>query len=163
MLSVLQEKLGEAHGLAMAAATATEHVQERTEDPQLRGELRRMRDEAEEARARCVSAERAFDPERAAEILAHANTTREKASDMLGAWFKAGTGPLAAWSFLAMGEAAEVATWSALQRLALRADPDGIGALAVWGLPIQQRHLDIALDAAVRLAELADPHAERWG
>jgi len=163
MLSVLQEKLGEAHGLAMAAAVVTEHVQDRTDDSALSIELRKMREEAEEARARCLAAERRFEVERADEILAHANTTKEKAADMLGAWFKAGTGPLAAWSFLAMGEAAEVATWSALARLALRADPEGIGELALWGLPVQERHLQTALDGAARLAELADPHAERWG
>jgi hypothetical protein len=163
MLSVLQEKLGEAHGLAMAAAVVTEHVQGRTDDSALSIELRRMREDAEEARARCLAAEREFEPERADEILAHANTTKEKAADMLGVWFKAGTGPLAAWSFLAMGEAAEVATWSALARLALRADPEGIGELALWGLPVQERHLQVALDGAARLAELADPHAERWG
>ena len=163
MLSVLHEKLGEAHGLAMAAVTVTEHVQERTDDAALFVELRRMRDEAEEARARCLAAEREFEPERADEILAHANTIKEKAGDLLGAWFKAGTGPLAAWSFLAMGEAGEVATWSALARLAGRADPDGIGALAKWGLPVQERHLQTALDGAVRLADLAEPHAERWG
>jgi hypothetical protein len=163
MLSVLHEKLGEAHGLAMAAAVVTEHVQDRTDDSALSIELRRMRQDAEEARARCLAAEREFAPGRADEILAHANTTKEKAADMLGAWFKAGTGPLAAWSFLAMGEAAEVATWSALARLALRADPEGVGELALWGLPVQERHLQIALDGAARLAELADPHAERWG
>jgi hypothetical protein len=122
-----------------------------------------MREDADEARARCLSAERAFGPSAADEILAHANTTKEKASDMLGAWFKAGTGPLAAWSFLAMGEAGEVASWSALLRLAEGADPHGIGELAAWGLPIQERHLRTALDGAVQLAELADPHAARWG
>jgi hypothetical protein len=163
MLSVLQQKLGEAHGLAMAAVTVTERVQERTEDAALFVELRRLRDDAEEARARCLSAERAFEPARADEILAHANTIKERASDLLGAWFKAGTGPLAAWSFLAMGEAAEVSTWSALVQLGRRADPDGIGALAEWGLPVQQRHLQVALDGAVRLAGLAEPHADRWG
>jgi hypothetical protein len=163
MLSVLQQKLGEAHGLAMAAVTVTERVQERTEDAALFVELRRLRDDAEEARARCLSAERAFEPARADEILAHANTIKERASDLLGAWFRAGTGPLAAWSFLAMGEAAEVSTWSALVQLGRRADPDGIGALAEWGLPVQQRHLQVALDGAVRLAGLAEPHADRWG
>jgi hypothetical protein len=163
MLSVLQQKLGEAHGLAMAAATVTERVQERTDDAALFVELRRLRDDAEEVRARCLSAERAFEPARADEILAHANTIKERASDLLGAWLKAGTGPLAAWSFLAMGEAAEVSTWSALAQLGRRADPEGIGALAEWGLPIQQRHLQVALDGTVRLAELAEPHADRWG
>jgi hypothetical protein len=163
MLSVLQQKLGEAHGLAMAAAVVTERVQERTDDAALFVELRRLRDDAEESRARCLSAQRAFEPAQADEILAHANTIKERASDLLGAWFKAGTGPLAAWSFLAMGEAAEVSTWSALVQLGRRADPDGIGALAEWGLPIQQRHLRIALDGAVHLAGLAEPHADRWG
>ena len=163
MLSVLQEKLGEAHGLAMAAATVTEHVQERTDDASLYTELRRMREDAEEARARCLAAEAAFARATAGEILAHANTIKEKAGDMLGAWFKAGTGPLAAWSFLAMGEAGEVATWTALLRLAERGDPEGVGELAAWGLPIQQRHLQTALEGAMRLAELADPHAQRWG
>jgi len=163
VLSVLQEKLGEAHGLAMAAAIVTEHVQERTDDSALFVELRRLRDDAEEARARCLSVERAFEPARADEILAHANTIKDRANDLLGSWFKAGTGPLAAWSFLAMGEAAEVAAWSALAQLGRRADPAGIGALAEWGLPIQERHLQVALDGAVRLAELAEPHADRWG
>jgi hypothetical protein len=163
MLSVLQQKLGEAHGLAMAAAAVTERVQERTEDAALFVELRRLRDDAVETRARCLSAERAFEPARADEILAHANTIKERASDLLGAWFRAGTDPLAAWSFLAMGEAAEVSTWSALVQLGRRADPEGIGALAEWGLPVQQRHLQVALDGAVRLAQLAEPHADRWG
>lgn len=163
MLSVLQEKLAEAHGLAMAAATVTERVKERTDDAELSAALRRVRADADEVRARCLEVERAFEPERAEELLAHANTIKERAGDLLGAWFKAGTGPLAAWSFLAMGEAAELATWSALAELGLRADPDRIGALAVWGLPIQERHLQIALDGAVRLAELTEPHAERWG
>jgi hypothetical protein len=163
MVSVLQQKLGEAHGLAMAAAIVTERVQERTDDAALYTELRRMREDAEEARARCLAAEGAFASATADEILAHANTIKEKAGDMLGAWFKAGTGPLAAWSFLAMGEAGEVATWTALLRLAERADPNGLGELAAWGLPIQQRHLQTALDGSARLAALAEPHADRWG
>ena len=163
VLSVLQEKLGEAHGLAMAAATVTGHVAERVADTALRDELQRMRRDAGEIRVRCLAAEEAFGPALATEILAHANTTKEKAADLVGAWFKRGTGPLAAWTFLAMGEAAEVATWSALSELAARSDPDGVGALAEWGLPIQERHLRVALTGAVRLAELADPHAARWG
>lgn len=163
VLSVLEEKLGEAHGLAIAAAVVTDHVAERVTDTALRGELQRMRREAEEIRARCLGAEQAFGAEPATEMLAHANTVKEKAADLLGAWFKRGTAPLAAWTFLAMGEAAEVATWSALSELAARADPGGVGALAEWGLPIQERHLRVALEGAVRLARLEDPHAARWG
>lgn len=163
VLSVLQEKLSEAHGLAMAATTVTVHVAERVPDAALRVELEKMRRDAEETRARCLTAEHAFGDELATEMLAHANAVKETAADLLGAWFKRGTGPLAAWSFLAMGEAAEVASWAALRELAARADPAGVGALANWGLPMQERHLRVALEGAVRLAQLEDPHAARWG
>lgn len=161
MLSVLQEKLGEAHGLAMAAATVTEHVQERTDDAALYTELRRMREDAEEARARCLAAEGAFASATADEILAHANTIKEKAGDMLGAWFKAGTGPLAAWSFLAMGEAGELSSWTALSSLAEREGE--LVELAAWGVDVQRRHLDLVLAGTPLVAELFEPAAPRWG
>jgi hypothetical protein len=163
VLSVLQEKLSEAHGLAIAATTVTVHVAERVPDAELRVGLERMRREAEETRARCLAAEQEYGSELGTELLAHANTVKEKAADLLAAWFTRGTGPLAAWSFLVMGEAAEVATWAALRELGARADPEGVGALAEWGLPIQEHHLRVALEGAVRLAELSDPHAARWG
>src|SRR5919197_965538 len=105
MLTVLQEKLGEAHGLAIAAAVVVEKVEERTLDLELRRRLWTMQEEAAEVRARCLAVEEGFGEELAAELLAHANTTREHAADLAGAWFKAGTSPLRAWSFLAMGEA----------------------------------------------------------
>lgn len=161
MLSVLQEKLGEAHGLAMAAATVTEHVQERTDDAALYTELRRMREDAEEARARCLAAEGAFASATADEILAHANTIKEKAGDMLGAWFKAWTGPLAAWSFLAMGEAGELSSWTALSSLAEREGE--LVELAAWGVDVQRRHLDLVLAGTPLVAELFEPAAPRWG
>lgn len=163
MLTVLQEKLGEAHGLAIAAAAALDRVEERLPSGLLGDELRAMRADADETRARCLAAERSFGEDAALEILAHATVTSERAADLAGVWFKAGTGPLAAWSFLAMGEAAEVAAWAALTSLAARDGADGLVELATWGLPVQERHLQLALEGAVRLAEAADPAAPRWG
>jgi hypothetical protein len=163
VLTVLQEKLGEAHGLAIAAGAAIDRVEGRLPGALLRGELDTMRLDGEETRARCLEAERAFGDEAALEILAHANATSEKAADVAGAWFKAGTGPLAAWSFLAMGEAAEVAAWAALTSLAARDGAEALVELATWALPVQERHLQVALEGAVRLAESADPAASRWG
>jgi hypothetical protein len=119
--------------------------------------------DADETRARCLETERALGEETALEILAHANVTSEKAADLAGAWFKAGTGPLAAWSFLAMGEAAEVAAWAALTSLVARDGSPGLVELASWALPVQERHLQIALEGAVVLAEAGDPAEPRWG
>ena len=62
-----------------------------------------------------------------------------------------------------MGEAAEVAVWSAVAALAAEADDDDTGALAAWALPVQKRHLAAALDGAVVLSTASDPAGPRWG
>ena len=161
MLTVLEQQLAEAHGLAIAAAVAVDRIEERLLDDRLRRQLDTMRLDANETRARCLEAGQGFGAELATEILAQANTTSERAADLAGAWFKAGTGPLAAWSFLAMGEAAEVAAWSALLSLAER---DGrLAELARWGLEVQRRHLALALDGVALLAERFEPSGPRWG
>lgn len=163
MLTVLQEKLGEGHGLAIAAAVTVDRVEERVTSRRLRRDLDTMRLDANELRARCLEVERSFGEETATEILAHANTISEKGADLAGAWFKAGTGPLAAWTFLAMGEGGEVATWAALEALASDCAPEPVVDLAAWALPVQRRHLQLALDGAALLAEELDPAGPRWG
>jgi hypothetical protein len=163
VLTELQEKLAEAHALAIAASAVTHKVEAVTPDDELKLELQSMRREADETRARCGVLEHRFGPDLAGELLAHVNTTSEKAADLAGAWFKAGTGPLAAWSFLAMGEAAEVAAWSALEIFAAKADDPPLLELTAWALRIQRAHLDTAFSGAVRLAELGDPNGQRWG
>jgi hypothetical protein len=162
-LTVLQEKLAEGHALAIAATAVTQKVEALVDDDLLVTELGTMRREAEETRARCLAVEASFGPELEQAMLAHANTTKEKAADLARAWLKAGTGPLAAWSFLAMGEAAEVATWSAVATLARKAPTGPIAELAGWAVEVQTRHLEAALAGAIRLAALADPAAARWG
>jgi|SRR5581483_2537759 len=163
MLTVLQEQLAQAHGLAIAVAAATREVEERTTDGALLRALGRLRADADETRARCLEAEAALGTELAEELLAHANTASERAAGLAGAWFSAGTGPLAAWTFLAMGEAAEVTAWSALRALSTRAGDRPVAELAEWALGVQQGHLRAALAGATRLAEGANPAAPRWG
>jgi hypothetical protein len=163
MLTVLQQKLAEAHGLAMSASVVTTKVSERVLDRALRRELETMQAEAEETRARCLLVERRLPEELFGELRAHATSTHETGADLVGAWFKAGTDPLRAWTFLAMGEAAEVAAWSAVAALATRADADEVAELAAWALPVQKRHLSVALEGAVVLANAFDPVGPRWG
>jgi hypothetical protein len=162
-LTQLEEELAEGHGLAIAATAVTDKVAALVDDELLLTELGTMHREAEETRARCLAAEASFGATLADELLAHANTASEKASDLAAAWFSAGTGPLAAWSFLTMSEAGEVAVWSAVATMAQRL-PDGrVRELASWALEVQTRHLEAALAGAIRLAELSDPVAPRWG
>jgi hypothetical protein len=96
-------------------------------------------------------------------MAARANTIHERCADLAGAWFKAGTDALGAWSFLAMGEAAEVTTWAAVTELALQAAQSDVAELAAWALPLQQEHLATALSGAVRLAGQEQAMAARFG
>jgi hypothetical protein len=161
MLTVLQEALAEAHGLAIAASATVDRVEQRLDDRDLRRRLDDLRLDAAEVRARCLDAGRSFGDELAGEILAHANTVGDRAADLAGTWFKAGTGPLTAWTFLAMGEAGEVVSWSALCLLAER---EGVLVeLAEWGVELQRRHLESALEGVELLAGRLEPAAPRWG
>lgn len=163
VLSVLHEKLAEAHGLAIAASTVSAKLEDRTDELELIRELGRMRHEAHELRERCLALERELGEEAATEMLAHANTTDETASDLAGAWFKAGTDPIRSWWFLVMGEAAEVAAWSVVRDLAHAARAVEIEQLAGWALPIQERHLAAAFDCLRILTARTAPLAARWG
>jgi hypothetical protein len=159
MLTVLQQTLAEAHGLAIAASETVERVAGRIDEPDLLRRLDELRLDAREVRGRCLEAERELGEEQ--ELLAHANTVSEHAADLAGAWFRAGTGPLQAWSFLAMGEAGELATWTALCSLAGR---DGrLVELAEWGLETQRRHLQLVLEGVPILAGRFEPAEARWG
>ena len=156
MMTVLEQKLADAHGLALAAIDVTRKVEPLVEDVELSGRLRAMRRDAEETRDRCIVVA-------SSEMLAHATTIHERAADLAGAWFKAGSDALSAWSFLAMGEAAEVTTWAAVTELALQVRDDAVAELAAWALPVQQEHLATALSGAVRLAADEQALGPRFG
>jgi hypothetical protein len=142
MMTALEETLAEAHGLAIAASETVDRVAERISDPELLRLLDELRLDAREVRGRCLEAE-------GEEQLAHANTTAARAADLANAWFKAGTGPRQAWAFLAMGEAGELATWTALCSLA--APDERLAELAAWGLDLQRRHLELVLQSSGRI------------
>jgi hypothetical protein len=163
MLTVLEQQLAEAHGLAIAASETVDRVESRLDGDKLRRTLDALRFEAGETRGRCLDAERSFGVELAAELQAHANLISERASAIAGTWFKAGTGPLSAWTFLAMGEAAEVVAWSALRSLAARGGSREVLELADWAVHVQRRHLELVLEGATLLAERSEPTAPRFG
>jgi hypothetical protein len=159
MLTVLQEALAEAHGLAIAASATVDRVEQRLDDRDLRRRLDGLRLDAAEVRARCLDAGRSFGDELAGEILAHANTIGDRAAELAGTWFKAGTGPLTAWTFLAMGEAGELAAWSAVEQ---RAQGD-LHRVAAWSRSLQEQHLRFALEAVAALAAAGEPASPRPG
>jgi hypothetical protein len=165
MLDTLHERLAECHGLAIAAATVTTKVEHLVPRGSLHSHLRAMRDDADETRARCRQVERACGAVLADALRAHATGIDQKVADLVNAWFKAGTGPLAAWTFLTMSEAGEVAAWRVVAALAARAGLEAtpVRALAAWALPVHERHLRVALKDASLLGGTIEPRAPRWG
>ena len=151
-LTVLQEKLAIAWGLALAAATLTEKVDERTPDRALRLELSRMRADALETQARCHAEAARLPKDVLDELRATAQRTKNHAGELSIVWLKAGTDPVGAWTFLAMGEAGEVAAWLAVTQLAEDAASERLLGLARWALEVQRGHLESALAGTVSLA-----------
>lgn len=146
-LTVLQQKLAEAHGLAIAAGDLTHELEPRLPGTTFTRTLRELRRDAEETRVRCLGAEAGFGAEAAEAMLAHANTIQGRAADLAHVWLRAGTDPLAAWTALAE----------------LAAGTGDVADLAAWALPVQRRHLDLALAGAAELARLEDATAPRFG
>jgi hypothetical protein len=155
-LTVLEEKLGEVLGLAMAAQDATSKVEKLTEDESLAQTLQRQRDEAEQTEQRCTTLAERLDGKKTA-VLDKARETKGEATEMMKTYLGEDSDALDGFEFLTMAEAAEVGHWSVLRKLNERASQEGLGELIAWALPIQERHFKEALDGSVELAGQEDP------
>jgi len=156
-LTVLEEKLAEVLGLAMAAQDATRKVEGLTEDEGLAQTLARMRDEAEQTEERCTALAEELDGKKTA-VLDKARETKGEASDMMKTYLGDESDALDGFEFLTMAEAAEVGHWSVLRKLNERASQRELSELIDWALPIQERHFREALDGSLELAGQEDPN-----
>jgi len=151
--TVLDRKLAEAHGLAIAASTLSRRLDEQLTDWDARSVLEELARDADEIRRRCGELGRSAGPEQADELRALANTTHEHVADLVAAWFKAGTDQLQAWTFVMMVEAAELALWTALASMDA---PEPTRSLVARALEIQQRHTELVRGVVPRLARATD-------
>jgi hypothetical protein len=155
-LTVLEEKLAEVLGLAMAAQGATDKLKGMTDDDGLSQTLDRMREEAEETEERCTGLAEELDGKKTA-LLEKARETKGEAVDMMSTYLGEDADALDGFEFLTMAEAAEVGHWSVLQKLNERANQEELRELIEWALPIQERHFKEALDGSLELAGKEDP------
>jgi hypothetical protein len=156
-LTVLEEKLAEVLGLAMAAQDSTGKVGRLTEDETLSQTLARMRDEAAETEERCTAFAENLDGKKTA-VLEKARETKGEATEMMNTYLGDDAEALDGFEFLTMAEAAEVGHWTVLRKLNESASKEGLGELIDWALPIQERHFKEALDGSVELAGQEDPN-----
>jgi hypothetical protein len=160
-LTKLESKLAEVLGLAMAAQDAAQEVRGMlgSEHAALDKRLGKQRDEARETQKRCTAVAGTFKGKKTA-IVAQARETKQEATEMREAYLAGEDDPLDGFEFLTMAEAGEVGHWSIVGKLNERADHAELRKLTDWALPIQQRHLQEALDGSLKLAADEDPDEE---
>jgi hypothetical protein len=156
-LTVLEEKLGEVIGLAMAAQDATEKVERLTDDEELAGQLERMRDEARETEEKGTRYAEDLDGKKTA-VLDKARETKGEATEMMSTYLGDDAEGLDGLEFLIMAEAGETGHWEILGKLNERAGLADVRELVDWALPIQQRHFEQARECSLQLAGEEDPN-----
>jgi hypothetical protein len=160
-LTKLEAKIAEVTGLAMAAQDVTRLVRGMLgpEHEALAKKLAQARDEARETQKRCTEVAGSFNGKKTA-ILEKAREVKQEATEMREAYLAGEDDPLDGFEFLTMAEAGEVGHWAIVEKLNERAGLGEVRTLAAWALPIQQRHLQEALDGSLKLAADEDPNEE---
>jgi hypothetical protein len=155
-LTVLDEKVAEVIGLAMAAQGATEKVEGLTDDQELAGKLQQMREEARETEERGTQYAEDLDGKKTA-VLDKARETKGEATEMMSTYLGEDADDLDGFEFLTMAEAGEVGHWSVLGKLNEQAGDARLQELVDWALPIQQRHFEEVKAGTLKLAADEDP------
>jgi len=160
-LTVLESKLGEVTGLAMAAQGATDKVaklaREEGED-ELVSVLERMHQEAAETEERCTEVAGEFEGKKTA-ILDKAREVKQEATEMMNTYLGDDADVLDGFEFLTMAEAGEVGHWSIVDVLSQRARDARVSTLVQWAKPIQEKHFQQVQQGSLKLAEGEDPNA----
>jgi hypothetical protein len=157
-LTVLEEKLAEVIGLAMAAQGATEKVEGLTDDEELTQKLRQMRDEARQTEERGTSYAEDLDGKKTA-VLDKARETKSEATEMMSTYLEGDVDDLDGFEFLTMAEAGEVGHWAILAKLNEQAGDQRLQELVDWALPIQERHFEDVKAGSLKLAAEEDPNS----
>lgn len=155
-LTVLEEKLAEVIGLAMAAQGATEKIGGMTDDGELSEHLEQMHEEARETEERGTQLADELDGKKTA-VLDKARETKGEATEMMSTYLGDDADALDGFEFLTMAEAGEFGHWSVLGTLNERAGDQRLQELVDWALPIQERHFEQVKAGSLKLAAEEDP------
>ena len=155
-LTVLESKLGEVTGLAMAAQGATDKVMKLVDDEELAQRLRQTHEDAAEIEERTTKLVEDFDGKKTA-ILEKARETKQEATEMMSTYLGSDADGLDGFEFLTMAEAGELGHWSVVAKMNEKAGNAQLRELTAWALPLQKKHLELALDGSLKLAAEEDP------
>ncbi len=156
-LTMLEDKIGEVMGLAMAAQDATEKVARLVEDESLVQDLERTRDEAAQLEERCTSLVEGLDGKKTA-ITEKARETKSEVVEMMRTYLGEDAEALDGFEFLTMAEAGEVGHWSIVATMNEKAQLPGLQEIVETALPLEREHFDRALQGSLTLARDEDPN-----
>ena len=155
-LTTLDEKIGEVIGLAMAAQGATDKVLKLVDDEELAQRLRQTHEDAADIEQRTTKLVEDFDGKKTA-ILEKARETKQEATEMMSTYLGSDADGLDGFEFLTMAEAGELGHWSVVAKMNEKAGNAQLRELTAWALPLQEKHLELALDGSLKLAAEEDP------
>jgi len=155
-LTTLEEKIGEVLGLAMAAQGATDKVLKLVDDEELAQRLRQTHEDAADIEQRTTKLVEDFDGKKTA-ILEKARETKQEATEMMSTYLGSDADGLDGFEFLTMAEAGELGHWSVVAKMNEKAGNAQLRELTAWALPLQKKHLELALDGSLKLAAEEDP------
>jgi methyl-accepting chemotaxis protein len=159
-LTQLEAKLGEVLGLAQAAKESTQRVKQlakKEKQQELVETLTGIAEEAAETAKRVQQVTGSFEGKKTA-IADKARETKEKATRIRDTYLDDDADALDGFEFLTMAEAGEVGHWTVVEKLNEDAGHGELRELVSWVKPIQQRHLQQAIEGSVRLAQDEDPN-----
>jgi hypothetical protein len=159
-LTNLEAKLAEVIGLAQAGQEVTKKVKtlaKKEKQNELVSALDQAAKEAAETAKRGTQVAGNFKGKKSA-ITEKARETKQKASEMMEAYLDDEADALDGFEFLTMAEAGEVGHWNVLEQLNASARIGEVQELVRWAKPIQERHLQQALEGSVALAREEDPN-----
>ncbi len=152
-LSELESKLGEVMGLAQAAQVATQKVEKLVEDDELKQTLRPMNDEAAQAEERCQALADGLEGKKTA-IADQARETKQEAQEMMKTYLSGDdVDGLDGFEFLIMAEAGELGHVEIVETMNESVRMAGVDQLVSFVKPIQERHVRLTRDAALKLAK----------
>src|SRR5918999_5713410 len=153
-LTTLETKLGEVLGLAMAAQDSIQKVKKLAQDEgndELAQQLDRIHQEAAETEERCTEVAEGLDGKKTA-VLEKARETKREATEMMSTYLGDDAEGLDGFEFLTMAEAGELGHWSVVAKLNEKAGNAELRELTEWALPLQEAHLQRALEGSLQLA-----------
>jgi len=158
-LTVLDAKLGEVIGLAMAAKGLTQKVEGLVDDGELKQKIQRMHEEAAATAERGEAVAAGVDGKKTA-ILEKARETKQEAEEMARTYLGNDADGLDGLEFMTMAEAGEVGHLEILGTIARKAGAAEIQQFVEWAMPIQARHFEDTRKGGLKLAEQEDPSDE---